>query len=123
MDPRVREHAETLVDWSARIEPGENVVVSVAEGAHDLAVAVAEVLGERGANPAFTFAGDEVLGAYLRAHEGDFDADPDHEEALYAEADSVLLLGGGWNTAELADVPSDTMQAYRRARTGIREAR
>ncbi|MFB6266987.1 MAG: aminopeptidase [Halodesulfurarchaeum sp.] len=123
MDPRVREHAETLVDWSARIESGENVVVSVAEGAHDLAVAVAEVLGERGANPAFTFAGDEVMGAYLRAHDGEFDPDPTHEEALYAQADSALLLGGGWNTAELADVPGETMQAYRRARTGIREAR
>jgi aminopeptidase len=30
MDPRVREHAETLVDWSARIEADDNVVVSVA---------------------------------------------------------------------------------------------
>ena len=31
MDDRVREHAEVLVDWSARIEDGENVVC-VAEG-------------------------------------------------------------------------------------------
>ena len=31
MDPRVREHAELLVEWSARIEPGDNVVVSVAQ--------------------------------------------------------------------------------------------
>ena len=26
MDDRVREHADLLVDWSARIEPGDDVV-------------------------------------------------------------------------------------------------
>ena len=38
MDDRIREHARTLVDWSARIEAGDDVVLSVSEGAHDLAV-------------------------------------------------------------------------------------
>jgi len=42
MDERVHEHAEVLVDWSARIEAGDDVVVSVAEDAHDLGVAVVE---------------------------------------------------------------------------------
>jgi aminopeptidase len=29
MDERVREHARTLVDWSARVEAGDDVVVRV----------------------------------------------------------------------------------------------
>jgi len=123
MDPRVREHAETLVDWSARIEAGENVVVSVGEGAHDLAVAVAQALGERGANPASTYASEEFSRAYLRAHEGEFDADPAHELALYENADAVLFLGGPRNTTATADVPGGTRQAAARAQQGIREAR
>ena len=49
MDERVREHARVLVDWSARVTAGDDVVVSVADGAHELAVAVARELGERGA--------------------------------------------------------------------------
>jgi len=48
MDSRVRDHAETLVDWSARIDSGDDVVVRVGVEAHDLAVAVVDCLGERG---------------------------------------------------------------------------
>jgi aminopeptidase len=123
MDERVREHAELLVDWSARIEAGDDVVVRVAEGAHDLGVAVAEALGERGANPVPLYGSAEIHRAYMRAHDGEFDADPAHELALYENADSVLSLGGGRNTTELADVPGDRRQAHSQAREEIREAR
>jgi len=123
MDPRTRDHAEVLVDWSARIESGDDVVVSVASGAHDLAVAVAAVLGERGANPFFRYDSSEVRRAYLRAHDGDFDPNPPHELALFESADAALFLGGSRNTTELADVPGAVRQSHDRARAGIREAR
>jgi len=123
MDPRVYDHAETLVDWSARIGAGDDVVLRVAEGAHDLAVAVAETLGERGANLVTVYSSDEVSRAYLRGHDGGFETDPEYELALYERADSVLSLGGGRNTTALADVPGERRQASVRAREGIREAR
>lgn len=123
MDPRVHEHAAILVDWSARVDPGDNVILSVAEGAHDLAVAVAEALGERGANLVATYDSDELTRAYLRGHGDAFDPNPAHEQALVANADVYLRLGGGRNTTATADVPGPTRQAYRRARTEIREAR
>ncbi|MFB6174127.1 MAG: aminopeptidase [Halobacteriales archaeon] len=123
MDARIHDHAETLVDWSARIGAGDDVVVSVGEGAHDLAVAVAGELGDRGANPLTLYASDEVDRAYLLAHDGAFDADPSHELALLREADAHLALRGGRNTAAQADVPGEQRQAYRRARQELREAR
>ncbi|WP_251341705.1 aminopeptidase [Haloplanus halophilus] len=122
MDDRIRAHAETLVDWSARVDPGDDVVVRVAEGAHDLAVAVAAALGDRGANLLATYGSDEVTRAYLRAHDGDF-APPDAERALYDRADVFLSLRGGRNTAATADVPGDVRGAHARAREGVREAR
>jgi aminopeptidase len=123
MDERVHDHAEVLVDWSARIEAGDDVVLRVAEGAHDLAVAVAEKLGERGANLLSVYDSAEVARAYTRAHDGEFDADPEYQLALYEQADSVLSLGGGRNTTAGADVPSDRRRALANAREGIREAR
>ena len=123
MDQRIHDHAETLVDWSARIEAGDDVVVHVGEGAHDLAVAVAEKLGEREANVLARYASDEMDRAYLRAHDGDFETDPDYERTLYQNADSVLSLRGTRNTTEHSDVPDDRKQAYQQARTAIREAR
>ncbi len=65
MDDRIREHARILVDWSARIDAGDDVVVAVEDGAHDLAVAVAEQLGDRGANLLSTYQSDELTRAYL----------------------------------------------------------
>ena len=126
MDPRVREHAETLVDWSAKVESGDEVVVVVGEGAHDLAVAVASALGDRGATPTFAYESDEVQRAYLLAaadaDDGEF-AEPAHQLALYESADAVLALRGGRNTAEGSDVPGDVGAAYARANQAVREAR
>ena len=123
MDPRIADHAEILVDWSARVDRGDNVVLSVADGAHELAVAVAEALGERGANLVATYDSAELSRAYLRAHDEAFDENPGHELALVENADVYLRLGGGRNTAASVDVPGDRRQAYRRSRTAIREAR
>jgi aminopeptidase len=123
MDERVREHARTLVDWSARIEAGDDVVVQVGEGAHDLAVAVAAELGDRGANLVTLYRSGEVSRAYLRAHDGEFESDPEYERSLYENADSVLSLRADHNATAMADVPSERSQASSRARQGIREAR
>jgi len=123
MDERIREHAEVLVDWSARIESGDDVVLSVDEGAHDLAVATAELLGERGANLVATYSSGEVQRAYLRSHDGEFDVDPAHELALFENADAYLALGGGHNTSATADVPGERRRAHARATEEIREAR
>ena len=149
MDERIREHAAVLVDWSAQIDAGDNVVVSVSEDAHELAVAVAEALGERDANMVVLYDSAEVSRAYLQGKtidaataesenseseaEGDgsdteavepaFDPDPAYETQLYEHTDSYLRLGGGRNTAAMADVAGQTQQAYRRSRQGIRDAR
>ncbi len=132
MDERVREHAEVLVDWSARVEAGDNVVVSVAEDAHELGVAVAEALGERGATVTTLYGSSELSRAYLKGVEAgtdgdvgveEFDSDPAVDRALFAAADAYLRIGGGRNTTATADVDRATRQAYAKARQGVREAR
>lgn len=123
MDHRIAEHAEVLVDWSARIDSGDNVVVSVDAGAHPLGVAVAGAIGARGGNLVTTSGSDEITRAYLHAHPGDFEQDPAHELGLYEEADAVLLLRGTRNTSTMGDVPGSVTAAYRRTRQGIADAR
>ncbi|MGM0448092.1 MAG: aminopeptidase [Methanobacteriota archaeon] len=132
MDERVREHAEVLVDWSARVEAGDDVVVSVAEDAHELGVAVAAALGERGANVTTLYGSDELSRAYLKGVEAgtdgdvdadDFDSNPAVDRAIFEAADAYLRIGGGRNTTASADVDGDTRRAYAKARQGVREAR
>jgi aminopeptidase len=123
MDPRIEEHAEVLVDWSARVDEGDNVVLSVGPDAHELGVAVAEKVGERGANLHVSYSSGEMGRAYQLAHDGDFDENPDHELELYENADVVLAIGGSRNPSEGSDVPAEVREAYSKARRGIREAR
>jgi len=122
MDERVREHAAILVDWSARVEAGDDVVVSVGPDAHQLAVAVAEKLGERGATLLATYDSGELRRAYLHAHDGEFE-ESGHERALLEAADVYLSLGGGRNRSATADVPDERRRDHRRANRAVREAR
>jgi aminopeptidase len=121
MDERVREHAEVLVDWSARVEEGDDVIVTVSEGAHDLAVAVAEALGERGANMVQLYSSAEASRAYLRSHPGEFEVS-EHELALVENADVGLRLGCSRNTSATVDVDGDTRAASAKASKPVREA-
>ena len=126
MDERVREHARVLVDWSARVTAGDDVVLSVAEGAHALAVAVAQELGELGATMTVLYDSAEVTRGYLHGVAGsavDIDGEQSVDQALYEAADVVLRLGGGRNTTATADVPRETRRAYATARESVREAR
>jgi aminopeptidase len=121
MDDRVREHAAVLVDWSARVDAGDDVVVSVSEGAHDLAVAVADALGERGANMVQLYSSAEASRAYLRSHPGEFEVG-EHELALVENADVGLRLGASRNASAAVDVDADTREASSKANEPVREA-
>ncbi|PSQ19807.1 aminopeptidase [Halobacteriales archaeon QS_8_69_26] len=121
MDDRIRDHAAVLVDWSARVEEGDRVTMAVGEGAHPLAVAVAELLGERGATLHASYASAEVQRAYLLASD-EFE-EPTHERRLIEATDVYLSLRGGRNTSAMADVSAETHRAASRAGSELREAR
>lgn len=124
MDPRVREHAQVLVDWSARIEPGDRVIVEVEEGSIPLAEAVAAEVAAREASLLTTFTGGDVRRAYLNGHPtAHYPENPDHVLATFEQADAVLALRGGSNTSALADVSTDRLRGFAGATGDIREAR
>ena len=123
MDPRVREHAEIIADHSTGIDAGENVVIAMPEAADDLAVALHEVVGDRGANPLYLNHPERASRAFLRARadsaEDEDDTDPfdtpAHQLALYEATDVVIIARGGANVSEQSDVAPETTAAHRRA--------
>lgn len=124
MDSRIRDHADVLVDWSARIEAGDQVVLAVDPGAHDLGVAVAEAVGARGGTVHPVYGAAELTAAYLDGVAGTDTPVAASEPARAATeaADAYLALRGSRNTSTLADVTEDTRAAYRSARQPVREA-
>ena len=122
MDPRIREHAETIVDHSVDIEAGDRVVIQMPSEAEDLAVALHECCGERGAQPVYIANSQRASRAYLRAGDDEYET-PEHKQALVEETDVFILARGGANVSETSDVPPETNAAYRRALKPIQEER
>jgi aminopeptidase len=121
MDPRIREHAEIVADHSTDIGEGDDVVISAPAVASDLAVALHEVVGDRGANPVYLNADDRAKRAFLRSRE-EFDT-PDHERALIEETDVFVHLRADENATETSDVDPGVTAAYSVAQQPIREER
>jgi len=116
MDPRVREHAETICNHSVDLQAGDNVVVDAHPVAEDLVTALHEVIADRGANPLVV---QERLGkrfqrAFLRNHDGDFEL-PSHVMALYEEMDVYVAIRGSDNVTQTSDVDPETQSAYAQA--------
>ena len=122
MDPRIREHAEIVVDHSTDVEEGDNVVVSVPAVAEDFAVALQEVLGDRGAHTHTMLNSSRASRAYLRAmDEAAFEVS-EHTLALYEEADVLIRARGDVNATETSDVPPEKTTAAQRANQPVQEA-
>jgi len=116
MDPRIREHAETVADHSVDLQAGDNVVIDAHPDAADLVTALHEVIADRGANPLTVQdrLGKRFRRAYLRNHDGDFET-PSHVQALYDEMDVYIAIRGGGNATETSDVDPEVTAAYQQA--------
>ncbi|ELZ95046.1 leucyl aminopeptidase [Haloferax mucosum ATCC BAA-1512] len=115
MDPRIREHAQTIVEHSTRVESGDNVVVSAPAVADDLVTAIYELLGDREANVISMDANPRFMRAFLRASDTDEFETPSHLQALYEETDVIIRIRGETNATEQSDVAPETNAAWKRA--------
>ncbi|GAA0522613.1 Leucyl aminopeptidase (aminopeptidase T) [Halorubrum aquaticum] len=121
MDPRVREHAEIIANHSTGIEAGDNVVIQLPKEAEDLAVALHEICGDRGAKPVYLNYSKRSDRAFKRAADGF--SEPGHRRALYEETDVFVIARGGLNVTEDADVDPETNAAYNRAMEEVKRER
>lgn len=122
MDPRIREHAEIVVDHSTDVEAGDNVVISAPSVAEDLAVALHEVVGDRGATPVYLASDSRAQRAYLRAADADELDTPTHLQSLYEESDVLIRIRGETNATEQSDVAPDKQSAHSKANQPVQEA-
>ena len=127
MDPRIREHAEIIVDHSLGVEAGDQVVVSMPNAAADLEVALYELLGDIGAvpvsvnSPLSSRTNPRASRAYLRASE-EFET-PEHLQALFEETDAFVIARAYENVSELSDVEPAAQTAARKAGRPVQEER
>ncbi|MFQ3318484.1 MAG: aminopeptidase [Natronomonas sp.] len=121
MDPRIREHAEIIVDHSTDVQAGDNVVISAPNVASDLAVALHEVIGDRGATPVYLASDSRADRAYLQSVDEDDIETPTHAQALYEESDVLIRVRAEANATEQSDIDPETQAAHTKARRPVQE--
>jgi aminopeptidase len=122
MDPRIRQHAEILVDHCTRVESDDNVLIKVEPAAEDLVVALAEEVGEIGANISVSMSSQRAERAYLRASDPEDLSTPEHSLAGMETTDVKIVVKGSANALEQSDVPSEAMTAHREIQRPTMEA-
>ena len=125
MDPRWRQLANILVNYSAQVTPGERVMLAMKE-VHTLPLvrAVYEEVIKAGGYPQVQFLSDYLDHAKMRHGTPEQVAWVPEIEAYGMEwADVYLGLRGAHNLYETADVPADTLSAHRKAMGVISTAR
>lgn len=119
--PRVREHAELLVDW-LDVEAGDMATIWASEPAKELVDALHAEFGDRQAEPVTVTAsldrpigpsGDHIA-TFLANHDGEFET-PRHLQALIEETDVFIGIGASTNTSALSHVSGETQQRRAKA--------
>jgi aminopeptidase len=123
MDPRVHDHAATLVDHCTAVGAGDDVLVKAPAAAEDLVVALYELLGERGARPKTTLLSPRAGRAYARAMDAADFCTKAHALAEMEATDVVIMVQGATNTAETTDVAPEKGRASSRANQPVLQTR
>jgi aminopeptidase len=123
MDPRVEEHARIIVDYSVEIEHGDEVLINAPPEAHDLVVAIDELLGERGATPLHLGRDGRSHRAFMRAMDpDDYDEPSSAVQAMIEEIDAFINVRADANTHETSDISPEKNAAYARLMKPLQEA-
>jgi aminopeptidase len=123
MDPRVERHAAVIVDHCLDLQAGDEVLLMVPSVAEDLAVALAERAGDRGAFPIHVGGSARSHRAFIRAMDPEaFDEPPAAYVALAERADAAVSVRASTNTHQTSDVPPEKNAAFAQLMQPIEES-
>ncbi|GAB4536355.1 MAG: aminopeptidase [Anaerolineales bacterium] len=121
-DPRVRKLAQVLVDHSARIQPGDRVLLEATFAAEPLVRELYALILQRGGHPQplFTFPGQEKL-FYTYASDAQLDFMPAFMHLAYEQFESRIRIHSAMDTRELMDVEPARQGRRQKATAAILE--
>lgn len=115
MDPRKLALAKTLIRHSTRLQPGENLLIEVFDGAIDLAKAIMDEAYAAGGKPYVIVKNSTLQRALLRqTTEDQMQVLGAWEAELMRQMQAYIGIRASDNISELSDVPEDKMSLYQR---------
>ncbi|UFJ39331.1 aminopeptidase [Brevibacillus humidisoli] len=114
-DPRVETLAGNLVNYSVRVQPGENVLIYAVGQVPDLVKAVIQKVYEAGGQPYVQLIDPTIQRELLlQVNEEQLAVMREADVSFMKKMDCYIGIRGGDNINELADVPSERMSMYSR---------
>lgn len=115
MDPRKRALAKTLIQHSTHLQPGENLLIEVFDGAIDLANAVMQEAYAVGGKPYVIVKNSALQRTLLRqTTEDQMQVLGAWEAELMRQMQAYIGIRASDNVSELSDVAEDKMSLYQR---------
>ncbi|GED69062.1 aminopeptidase [Brevibacillus reuszeri] len=112
-DPRIEQLADVLVNYSTRVQSGENVLIYAIGNVTELVRAVIAKVYAAGGNPYVQLIDQTVQRELLLgANETQLGVMREADVSFMKQMDCYIGIRGGDNISELADVPGDKMQLH-----------
>jgi len=107
-DPRILQLADNLINFSCKLQKGENVLIESIGGNEDLTRALIKAAYAAGGNP-FLWLGDNAYNRelLLGCTPAQLKTRAEADAALMSKMQAYIGVRGGPNASELSDVPSD----------------
>ena len=114
MDPRIKDKAHTLINYSCTVQPGEKVLIHVfGTSAYGLAQQLVKETYAAGGFPYVQIEDYEINRAFIMgASEEQLKLKAELDMAQMKEMDAYIGIRASDNIAELSDVPQDKLQLY-----------
>ena len=124
MDPRVREHAKGIVDWSTEVKPGDVVIINATPESHELVVALYKEVARAGGRIVTLMYSEEAARAfYDGASEDTLSLVPEHLKSLTDACDVYISLRSPVNNMALANVESAKLTLDSKTQQDIQASR
>ena len=120
MDPRNRDLARQLIEYSVKLQPGEKIYIEI-KGLHalDLGKAVVTAATEAGGVPFWYYNDEELSRGFVKnASQEQFQAWGQFHRPIMESVDAYIGLRGSTNPFDLVDVDKDRMKWHDQAYWG-----
>ncbi len=113
LDPRMTRLAETLVNYSCGLQPGEKILIEAIDIPHEFTAEAVRVARAAGGDPLVLLKSNQINRALMLAgSESQWQTISEIEARQMRSVQCYLGVRGNPNIAELSDVPGDKMKLY-----------
>jgi aminopeptidase len=113
VDPRITKLADTLVNYSCAVKPGEKILIEAIDVPHEFTIECVRLARKAGCDPLVLLKSNWINRALMQvATESQWNLMADIERHQMESVQCYIGARGNYNVSELADVPGEKQKVY-----------